>query len=55
MALMTTGFALSSPLVLSIAMIWLAHIGLDRALGFGLKYSAGFALYPSRADRTGAG
>ena len=43
MALMTTGFALSSPLVLSIAMIWLAHIGLDRALGFGLKYFAGFA------------
>ena len=43
MALMTTGFALSSPLVLSIAMIWLAHIGFDRALGFGLKYSAGFA------------
>jgi hypothetical protein len=43
MALMTTGFALSSPLVLSIAMIWLAHIGIDRALGFGLKYAAGFA------------
>jgi hypothetical protein len=43
MALMTTGFALSSPLVLSIAMIWLAHIGLDRALGYGLKYFAGFA------------
>ena len=43
MALMTTGFALSSPLVLSIAMIWLAHIGIDRALGYGLKYVAGFA------------
>ena len=43
MALMTTGFALASPLVLSIAMIWLAHIGFDRALGFGLKYFAGFA------------
>ena len=42
MALMTTGFALSSPLVLSIAMIWLAHIGIDRALGYGLKYSVGF-------------
>ena len=43
MALMTTGFTLSSPLVLSIAMIWLAHIGIDRALGYGLKYQAGFA------------
>ena len=42
MTLMTTGFALASPLVLSIAMIWLAHIGIDRALGYGLKYSTGF-------------
>jgi hypothetical protein len=42
MALMTTGFATDSPLTLSIAMIWLAHIGIDRTLGYGLKYSAGF-------------
>jgi hypothetical protein len=42
MALMTTGFATASPLTLSIAMIWLAHIGIDRALGYGLKYNAGF-------------
>lgn len=42
MAMMTTGFATSSPLILSIAMIWLAHIGFDRALGFGLKYARGF-------------
>ena len=42
MALMTTGFGMNSPLTLSIAMIWLAHIGIDRALGYGLKYSAGF-------------
>jgi hypothetical protein len=41
-ALMVAGFALSMPLVLSIAMIWLAHIGIDRALGYGLKYRAGF-------------
>ena len=40
--LMTLGFGLEAPLVLSIAMIWLAHIGFDRALGYGLKYSAGF-------------
>ncbi|MDO8399040.1 MAG: DUF4260 domain-containing protein [Bradyrhizobium sp.] len=44
MALITSGLALASPLVLSVAMIWLAHIGLDRALGFGLKYFAGFSL-----------
>jgi len=42
MALMTTGFMTAEPLILSIAMIWLAHIGFDRALGYGLKYAAGF-------------
>ena len=41
-SLMVAGFALSSPLTLSIAMIWMAHIGIDRALGYGLKYQAGF-------------
>ena len=42
MALNVAGFATNEPLILSIAMIWLAHIGIDRALGFGLKYSSGF-------------
>jgi Domain of unknown function (DUF4260) len=42
MTLMVTGFGMASPLVLSIAMIWLAHIGIDRALGYGLKYAEGF-------------
>src|SRR4029077_248019 len=41
-ALMTAGFAAGEPLVFSIAMIWLAHIGIDRALGYGLKYQTGF-------------
>ena len=40
--LMTLGFGFASPLTLSIALIWLAHIGFDRTLGYGLKYSAGF-------------
>jgi hypothetical protein len=40
--LMTLGFALEAPLLLSIAIIWLSHIGFDRALGYGMKYSAGF-------------
>jgi hypothetical protein len=40
--LLTLGFGFASPLTLSIAMIWLAHIGIDRALGYGLKYFAGF-------------
>ena len=42
-ALMTIGLAMAAPLTLSLAMIWLAHIGIDRALGYGLKYQAGFA------------
>lgn len=41
-ALLTLGFGFASPLILSIALIWLAHIGIDRALGYGLKYSTGF-------------
>jgi Domain of unknown function (DUF4260) len=27
---------------LAIALIWFAHIGFDRALGYGLKYATGF-------------
>ncbi len=42
MALMTAGFGFAPPLLLTIAMIWLAHIGFDRAIGYGLKYAAGF-------------
>ena len=42
MTMMTVGFGFAPPLVLSVAMIWLAHIGFDRALGYGLKYPAGF-------------
>ena len=52
-ALMTAGFALASPLWLSVAMIWMAHIGIDRALGYGLKYSAGFGFtHLGRIGRT---
>jgi hypothetical protein len=36
------GIALGAPLAQAIALIALAHIGFDRALGYGLKYSAGF-------------
>ena len=53
MAMMTGGFATASPLILSIAMIWLAHIGIDRALGYGLKYDERIRLHPSGPDRIG--
>lgn len=42
MAMLTVGFGFAPPLVLSLALIWLSHIGFDRALGYGLKYQAGF-------------
>ncbi len=41
-AMLTVGFGFAPPVVLSIALIWLAHIGIDRALGYGLKYERGF-------------
>jgi hypothetical protein len=42
LALGAAGAALGAGEVAALAMIWVAHIGLDRALGFGLKYGRGF-------------
>ena len=39
---LVAGFLLPAPTLLGAGMIWLAHIGFDRALGYGLKYAAGF-------------
>jgi hypothetical protein len=36
------GLAGGSPIVLAIALIWAAHTGFDRALGYGLKYPGAF-------------
>jgi hypothetical protein len=33
---------LAVPLLLTVGTIWCAHIGFDRALGYGLKYATGF-------------
>jgi hypothetical protein len=33
---------LRSPSLLPFALIWINHIGVDRLLGYGLKYPAGF-------------
>ncbi|WP_231988158.1 DUF4260 family protein [Nakamurella panacisegetis] len=30
------------PLILAIGLLWLAHIGLDRAMALGLKYDTDF-------------
>ncbi|CAB3809877.1 DUF4260 domain-containing protein [Paraburkholderia fynbosensis] len=38
----SAGLLVSAPILLSAGMIWCAHIGFDRALGYGLKYGTGF-------------
>lgn len=30
------------PIALLVALVWAAHIGVDRAVGYGLKYPTGF-------------
>lgn len=39
---LVASFLLPSPALLCAGIIWCAHIGFDRMLGYGLKYSAGF-------------
>jgi Domain of unknown function (DUF4260) len=41
-ALGTLAFSLHRTPLLAVALIWLSHIGIDRALGFGLKYPTFF-------------
>ncbi|MFC4626510.1 DUF4260 domain-containing protein [Daeguia caeni] len=36
------GWFMSWPICHLLALIWAVHIGVDRALGFGLKYDTGF-------------
>ncbi|HET9616245.1 MAG TPA: DUF4260 domain-containing protein [Pseudolabrys sp.] len=36
------GWLLGQRLAEALALIWAAHIGFDRLLGYGLKYAAGF-------------
>jgi hypothetical protein len=42
LGLVAIGIALNQDVAIAIALIWLAHIGFDRALGYGLKYGSGF-------------
>jgi hypothetical protein len=41
-ALAVVGVVGDADTALQIALIWLAHIGADRFLGYGLKYPSGF-------------
>jgi hypothetical protein len=40
--LVMAGLLVPYQLAVAIGLIWLAHCGIDRALGYGLKYEAGF-------------
>ena len=42
LATLAAGIFLSAPTAVAAGLIWAAHIGFDRALGYGLKYPAGF-------------
>jgi hypothetical protein len=42
--LLLCGSGLHWPLAGPLALIWLAHIGIDRAFGYGLKYAGGFGV-----------
>jgi hypothetical protein len=41
-ALAAIGLVSDSGLAIQLGLIWLAHIGADRALGYGLKYPSSF-------------
>jgi hypothetical protein len=36
------GMIFASPLTVAVALIWFAHIGMDRTVGYGLKYPSSF-------------
>jgi hypothetical protein len=42
LALAAFGHATGEPLAVLVALVWLCHIGFDRALGYGLKYASAF-------------
>ena len=41
--LAVAGYLLASPIALALGLIWIAHIGMDRMFGYGLKYPSGFS------------
>lgn len=36
------GLGFGAPVAMAFALVWAAHIGFDRMLGYGLKYTRGF-------------
>ncbi|MEW6629596.1 MAG: DUF4260 domain-containing protein [Pseudomonadota bacterium] len=42
LVVLLTGALLAGPVTTAVALIWIAHIAIDRALGYGLKLPTGF-------------
>ncbi|MFN3744278.1 MAG: DUF4260 domain-containing protein [Hyphomicrobiaceae bacterium] len=38
----TSAYLADAILLVAVSLVWLFHIGIDRMLGFGLKYASGF-------------
>lgn len=56
LAVLAAGLVLSIPVAITAGIIWSAHIGFDRALDYGLKYSSGFGVtHLGRIGRARAG
>jgi hypothetical protein len=49
--LFVIGFATDTRVLLSFSLIWFAHIGLDRGLGYGLKFTSDFKRHSSWHNR----
>ncbi|WP_078392751.1 DUF4260 domain-containing protein [Shouchella patagoniensis] len=43
LVLLVTAMFFEQPLLIGICLIWIAHIGMDRLCGFGLKYPTAFS------------
>jgi Domain of unknown function (DUF4260) len=41
-AMIAIGTVCGAPAFVTAGLIWIAHVGFDRALGYGLKYGRGF-------------
>jgi hypothetical protein len=41
-ALGSFGLLAGAPLAVAVALVWFAHIGIDRLMGYGLKYATDF-------------
>lgn len=39
----TLGVLLGAQALTAVGLVWIAHIGMDRAVGFGLKYTSSFS------------